>query len=196
LSYKTTEEVPTSCPYGTELMRVKDRWYAIFPEPVNWQCTLARGVIAVDPGVRTFLTGFDGDSFIEFGKGDFGRITRLCQSLDNLSSRMSKVNAKRRRRMRMAALRLRQKIRNLVDECHRKVVSFLTDNYRVIFLPTFESADMVAKARRKIGSKTARAMLTWAHFTVGQQCRDSVPLTRPAVFSVNVSVLVSSLLRH
>ena len=60
LSYTTTEEVPQKCAYGTELMRVKDRWYAIFPEPVNSQCTLATGVIALDPGVRTFLTGFDG----------------------------------------------------------------------------------------------------------------------------------------
>jgi len=168
LSFSASEEIPQSCPYGTELMRVKDRWYAIFPEPVNHQCSLARGVIALDPGVRTFLTGFDGDSFIEFGAGDFGRITRLCQSLDSLSSRMSKVNAKRRRRMRMAAFRLRQKIKNLVDECHRKVVSFLTDNYRLIFLPTFESADMVAKAKRKISSKTARAMLTWAHYRFKQ----------------------------
>ncbi|WP_448379607.1 RNA-guided endonuclease InsQ/TnpB family protein [Gloeomargarita sp.] len=168
LSFSATEDIPSSCEYGTALMRVKDRWYAIFPEPVNSQCTLARGIIALDPGVRTFLTGFDGDSFLEFGAGDFGRITRLCQCLDNLSSRMSKVNAKRRRRMRMAAFRLRQKIRNLVDECHRKVVSFLTDNYRVIFLPTFESADMVAKVKRKIGTKTARAMLTWAHYRFKQ----------------------------
>jgi putative transposase len=42
------------------------------------------GVIALDPGVRTFLTGFDGSRFIEFGSGDIGRITRLCQHLDNL----------------------------------------------------------------------------------------------------------------
>jgi putative transposase len=66
--------------------------------------------------------------------------------------------------MRQAAFRLRQKIRNLVDECHRKVAAFLTDNYRLIFLPTFDSAQMVAKAGRKFGSKTARAMLTWAHY--------------------------------
>jgi hypothetical protein len=31
---------------------------------------------------------------------------------------------------------------------------FSTDYYRLIFLSTFESADMVAKAKRKIGSKT------------------------------------------
>jgi putative transposase len=70
--------------------------------------------------------------------------------------------------MRQAAFRLREKIRNLVDECHRKVAAFLTDNYRLIFLPTFESAKMVAKVGRKFGSKTARAMLTWAHYRFQQ----------------------------
>lgn len=164
LSFTTSEPIPGECEYGTELMRLKDRWYAIFPEQINEQCSLATGVIALDPGVRTFLTGFDGNSFTEFGAGDFGRITRLCQYLDDLSSRLSKVNAKRRRRMRMAAFRMRQKIRNLVDECHKQVTNYLIQHYRVIFLPTFETADMVAKAKRKIGSKTARAMLTWAHY--------------------------------
>ncbi len=162
LTFTASEPIPNQS-YGTELTRIKDRWYAIFPEPVNEQCTLATGVIALDPGVRTFLTGFDGCSFLEFGAGDFGRIARLCHYLDDLISRMSKVNAKRRRRMRMAAYRLRQRIRNLVDECHKQVANYLTKNYRIIFLPTFESADMVAKAKRP-----ARAMLTWAHYRFKQ----------------------------
>jgi transposase, IS605 OrfB family, central region len=168
LSFRASEEVPQKCPYGTKLMRVKDRWYAIFPEPVNEQCSLARGVMALDPGVRSFLTGFDGTGFIDMAKGDFGRITRLCYHLDDLQSRLSRAPRLKRRRMRQAAFRLRERIRNLVDECHRKVAAFLTDNYRLIFLPTFESAKMVAKAGRKFGSKTARAMLTWAHYRFQQ----------------------------
>jgi putative transposase len=168
LSFVASEAVPQNCSYGTELMRVKDRWYAIFPEPVNEQCSLAVGVIALDPGVRSFFTGFDGAGFVDIAKGDFGRITRLCYHLDDLQSRMSKAPRQKRRRMRQAAFRLCQRIRNLVDECHRKVAAFLTDNYRLIFLPTFESAQMTAKAGRKIGSKTARGMLTWAHYRFQQ----------------------------
>jgi putative transposase len=106
--------------------------------------------------------------FVDIAKGDFGRITRLCYHLDDLQSRLSKAPRPKRRRMRQAAFRLREKIRNLVDECHRKVAAFLTDNYRLIFLPTFESAKMVAKAGRKFGSKTARAILTWAHYRFKQ----------------------------
>jgi transposase len=38
------------------------------------------------------------------------------------------------------------------------------EDYRLISLPTFVFADMVAEAMRKIGSQTPRAMLTWAHY--------------------------------
>ncbi len=83
-----------------------------------------------------------------------GRIARLCQHLDNLMSRMSQATKQRRKRMRQAAHRMRIRIRNLVDECQKQTACYLTSNYRVIFLPTFESSQMVAKARRKIRSKT------------------------------------------
>jgi len=43
-----------------------------------------------------------------------------------------------------AVFRLRENIRDLVDECHRKVAASLTDNCRLIFPPTFELARMVA----------------------------------------------------
>ncbi|URR34944.1 transposase [Thermosynechococcus sp. HN-54] len=178
------------CNYGTELMRVKDRGYGIFPEPVVVETTQATGVIALDPGVRTFLRGFDGDAFVDIGKGDFGRIARLCAHLDNLVSRMTKVHAKRRRRMRMAAFRLRERIRHLIDECHKQVAHWLTTSYRLIFLPTFETADMVAKVGRKFGSKTARAMLTWAHYRFKQFLK--FPAQKRGVVVVEVSEAYTS----
>ncbi|MCS6782275.1 MAG: transposase [Gloeomargarita sp. SKYG98] len=168
LPFRATEPLPQTCPYGTKLMRIKDRWYAIFPEPVHVSHSQTDKVVALDPGVRAFFTGFDGNAFIDIARGDFGRIARLCHRLDQLMSRMSKACHKQRRRMRMAAFRMRERIRNLVDECHKKVAHWLTTNYRVIFLPTFESASLVARKARKFGSKTARALLTWAHYRFKQ----------------------------
>ena len=43
--------------------------------------TQARAV-ALDPGVRTFLTWFSETDAGQIGKHDFGRIQRLCQHLD------------------------------------------------------------------------------------------------------------------
>lgn len=164
LSFIASELLPEKCPLATQLTCTKGRWFALIPEEMPVEQTPKDGIIALDPGVRTFLTGFDGHRFIEFGNGDIGKITRLCQHLDNLISRMSKACRKQRRRMRQATNRMRTKIRNLIDEAHKQIVHYLTINYRVIFLPTFETSQMVAKARRKIRSKTVRSMLTWAHY--------------------------------
>ncbi|WP_349262708.1 transposase [Allocoleopsis sp.] len=164
LGFTVSEALPKTCSNATQLTFSKGRWFAIIPEEMIIERKNKDGVIALDPGVRTFLTGFDGSRFIEFGQGDIGRITRLCQHLDNLISQMSKACRKQRRRMRQASHRIRAKIKDLIDEAHKQIVRYLTDNYRVIFLPTFETSQMVAKARRKIRSKTVRSMLTWAHY--------------------------------
>ena len=125
-------------------------------------------IIALDPGVRCFQTGFDGHRFLEFGQGDMGRITRLCQHLDALMRRISQHTGRKRQKMRKAAQRSRNKIRNLIEEAHKQIAHYLTHNYKVIFLPTFETSQMVAKSSRKIHSKTARAMLSWAHYRFSQ----------------------------
>lgn len=165
LTFIASEPIPQLCDQATQLVKCKDRWFAVFPEQAPITNSLSDRVIALDPGVRTFLTGFDGSKFLEFGRGDMGRITRLCQHLDNLMSRAAKCsNRRQRQKMRKAGARMRTKIQNLVNEVHKQVACYLSENYRVIFLPTFESSNMVAKAKRKINSKTARAMLTWAHY--------------------------------
>jgi putative transposase len=66
--------------------------------------------------------------------------------------------------MRRAARRIQWSIKDLVSELHHKSARFLVDNFDVILLPTFETQDMVRRSVRKITSRTARAMLTWAHF--------------------------------
>lgn len=165
LTFIASEPIPQECESATQLIKCKGKWFAVFPTPAHITTSTSDKVIALDPGVRTFLTGFDGSKFLEFGAGDMGRITRLCQHLDGLMSRIAKSKNKRHRKaMRVAAGRMRTKIQDLVNEVHKQVACYLTQNYRVIFLPTFETSQMVQKAKRKIRSKTARAMLTWAHY--------------------------------
>ncbi len=48
------------------------------------------------------------------------------------------------------SLKIRQKVQNLIDELHWKVARFLTDNFDVILLPTFETKQMVSKAAVQI----------------------------------------------
>ena len=75
-------------------------------------------VVALDPGVRNFLTLFSENSFGWIGSGDLGKIQRLCYYLDDLISRLTKAKSQTKQRMKKAANRLRSKIRNLIDELH------------------------------------------------------------------------------
>lgn len=149
-----------------ELSYQQGRWYLCVP----FQTTVAPGenqarIVALDPGVRTFITFFAPDMAGALGYHDFGRLVRLCHYLDDLMSRRAKSQCKKQRyRMKKAADRLRWKIKDLRDELHWKTARFLVDNFDILLLPRFETSQMVMKGKRKLRSKTVRAMLTWAHY--------------------------------
>ena len=121
-------------------------------------------VVALDPGVRSFMTWYTNDSVGKIGEGAFFSIQRLCERLDDLLSRAAKSPARRRRNMRRAAGRMRLRIENLVQELHRKAARFLVDNFDVILLPSFETSEMVERGRRNIRSRTVRNLLSLAHY--------------------------------
>ena len=57
-------------------------------------------MIALDPGVRSFLTGFDGEKFIDIGNKDIAKIYRLCRFIDRLISRKSQLKGRAKKRQR------------------------------------------------------------------------------------------------
>ena len=184
--FQSSETIPTSSAYATQIIKTKcGDWFAVFLEEVKPSTNNVDGIIAIDPGVRTFLTGFDGQSFMEIGGGDIGKITRLCQHLDQLMSKIGLFKSKRQRqKMRKAAARSRRRIRNLIDECHRQAASWLSKNYQIIFLPTFETSQMTKKKKRKIRSKTAIQMLSCSHYRFKKVLKNRAELSGCQVIDV------------
>ena len=134
------------------LVQERGLYWLVVPYPA--QCDIETpsgdGVVALDPGVRTFLTYFSETECGKLGHHAFGRIQRLCHWLDDLISRTAKEpNRRKRRQMRSAQARMRQRITNLVDELHWQLARWLTSNYRIILLPTFETHDMTQRAGRR-----------------------------------------------
>ena len=142
-------------------------------------------VVALDPGVRSFLTWYCADSVGKIGEGAFFRIQRLCERLDDLLSRAAKSPSRRRRNMRRAGNRMRIKIENLVTELHRQAARFLVDRFDVILLPTFETSEMVERGRRRIRSKTVRNLLSLAHYRFKLFLRHKAAETRAIVLDVS-----------
>ena len=121
-------------------------------------------IVALDPGVRDFMTFFSEDHFGWLGMQCINRIQRLCQHCDNLLSRATQEKRPLRRALRKAANRIKVKIRNLIDDLHKKVAHFLVTNFDIILLPTFETKQMTKRGARKLRKKSVRQMLTLSHY--------------------------------
>ena len=128
-------------------------------------------IVALDPGVRTFMTYFTEDGFGWIGYQAINRIQRLCQHLDNLLYRAATVRRPLRRTLRQAANKIRVKICNLIDELHRKVAHFLVTHYDIILLPTFESQEMCKRGKRNLRKRSVRQMLTLSHYRFKQRLK-------------------------
>jgi putative transposase len=178
---RSTEPLPATLKYDARLKRTKAGAYYLCV-PLS---SVVRGenqvpshpsVVALDPGVRTFNTCYDPvrQQCVKWGTGDIGGIYRLCHWLDDLMSRLSQKKTpdgggfthRQRWRMKQAASRMRSKIRHLIDDVQRKLIKWLCENYHLVLLPKFDTQHMISKrdGRRRIRSKTARAMATWAHY--------------------------------
>lgn len=159
-----SEQLPDNI-LDSRLVRYNGRYYLAVPHEREITRTENQGrVVAIDPGVRSFISFYSEDNLGQLGTHDIGRIQRLCEHLDDLMSRMSGAGSRKKRRMQRSANRMRWKIRDLVDELHHKAARFLVDNFDIILLPTFETQKMAVKKARKLRKKSVRQMLTWAHY--------------------------------
>ena len=79
------------------------------------------------------MTGYDADGAVyEWGEADMGRIYRLCHTLDYLQSRWSGVGGAASPALSHeggSAPNIRLKMRNLVDELHKRCSKWLCECY-------------------------------------------------------------------
>ena len=142
-------------------------------------------VVAIDPGIRNFVAFYSDDICGLIGQGDCSRIQRLAHHLDNLVSRMSQAPQQKKRQMQLAAARMREKVKHLVDELHCKTALFFVRNFDLILLPTFETKRLANQAGRKITAKSVRSMLSLAHYRFKQFIKHKAFEYGKRVVSVN-----------
>lgn len=182
---KMSEKIPDDA-RDSRLVFEHGRWFVIVPYRVTTTKADNQGrIVALDPGVRTFMTGYAEDGVFKIGSGDFAKIARLGRFMDDLISRMSKATAKQRRRMKKALSRMKFKVWDLIDEIHFKTIKFLLSNYDAVLLPTFETSEMVARSNRKIRSKTVRAMLSFSFNKFGMRLQSKAVEIGKTVLRVN-----------
>ena len=130
-----------------------------------------RSVVSLDPGVRAFVTDCSVNHAASYGdRFHSDKVFPLPLKLDRLIGQRAKAKHeewKRHFQKRIDKLFIR--VRNLVDDLHRRVAYDLVQTFDVILLPSFETKQMSAKDDRKIRTKTVRSMLGLAHHRFRQR---------------------------
>jgi IS605 OrfB family transposase len=121
---------------------------------------------ALDPGSRSFQTIYSEKS-VEQIKINKDIIKKYQLKMDHFKSLkdkklIRKSSFKRRER------RIYNKINNLIDELHHKTINYLTNKYKHIILPSFESQDMVKSSNNKYLN---RDLLQLKHYKFQQRLK-------------------------
>lgn len=157
--------------------RITNKYYLAIPIKFNVNNTNNKGIVSIDPGVRTFASIYDHSNkrIIEYGKGDMQRIARLSKHRDKLISKSSEFKKSNKRRYlsyQRAYTRIQLKITNLIDDAHRLLCKYLCKNYSIILLPKFQTQQMIKipdNKKRTLSKVSIRQMISWRHYTFQQR---------------------------
>lgn len=94
--------------------------------------------IGLDPGIRTFMTGYSKGHVLDIGNNLQKTITKELKEIDSINK--SELPKKKRR---IAENKRYNKINNLVDDIQWKTINHLTNNYHTILIGNMSTKGIV-----------------------------------------------------
>lgn len=188
-----TEEVPAECfKKACKVTCDKGRWFLQVQQHIEIKPEIQGQVkcVGVDQGVRTFLTTFSENESLVIGE-NFAQSTLfpLVKKVDELLSQRQRIYNQLKglkwvvypqwSKDRLAFIerqinKLKCKKDDLVLDLHNRAALELVQRYDVIFLPTFETRQMVNRKDRKVRTirrNTCRQMLDLKHYQFKQRLK-------------------------
>lgn len=143
------------------------KWYFCFPrtreKPVYEEAVYKS--VFLDPGVRTFQTFYSPDGIAgKIGLPNFEKELKALATKHDLlwsKSDQKQIKKKTKYNLRNRCSRIRNKIKNKVDNLHWQTCSMLCKTFENIFTTTFAVSEMVQGS--PLGSNITRKMLQLSH---------------------------------
>jgi putative transposase len=127
--------------------------------------TTSQKVVAIDPGIRKYLTTYSPDQKEAFLiASNYERtILPLLLELDNMYSLETKTHGKQLREIKSKIVKQRKKIYNMKKEAIHQISNIITNKYDIIVMPKLDVLSLSNKRTRTLKTKTVRNMLTMCH---------------------------------
>ncbi len=165
---------------GIEIVhdKIRDIYMLHYPVEVDWyppkdrrsdnQAAPVNGdtVIALDPGIRKFMVGYDPSGHCLFvGDKDNHTLMNELKVIDSFVSLKDTIGNSET--LKLATRQQWQRIKGMVDDLHWKTINYLTDNYKTILYPDFRISGMVKG--KKLHKSTKRMMYMYSFFKFKQR---------------------------
>ena len=123
--------------------------------------------VFLDPGTRKFQSFYSPDGIC----GNLGErfckkeITPIVKEYDKYKSVIGNKNLyKNERNIKRRCGRLITKVKNKVSDLHNQTANMLTTTFKSIFIPIFETKEMIKKEKRNITKTTVKELLNLSHY--------------------------------
>lgn len=139
-----------------------DRYYLLYPVPVNYYPSLDHrndkqasvveneNVIALDPGVRKFLTGYeDTGSILTVGQNSHKKIINFLLNIDKETDKHK-------------SQKLWRKVKNLISELHWKSINYLSNNFKSVILGDIGIRSILKS--KKLNRQTKRVLSQYSFY--------------------------------
>jgi putative transposase len=143
-----------------QYQRNTKKYYIIVPvDSTNWLSNSRYNKCGIDLGVRTFATLYSPEKTIEIGSNMKPIMNLYLKRMDKLNSNLDNNTIKQKLYNKILE-KIGNKMRNRVDDLHKKVSSYLTLNYKEIIIGKFSTKSMVSNVYSNIRDITKRALMT------------------------------------
>jgi putative transposase len=113
-------------------------------------------IVAIDPGEKIFCSYYSINETGNLGKDMRIYILKTQQKIKNYQKILKnninkkKLSIKHKKKLKLKILKYYKKIKGYVNEIHKKSAKYLCENYEYIFLPTFETKNMISNNKIKL----------------------------------------------
>ena len=166
------ENIPPLLYSATFFSGKKGGYYLAIPTYREPKKRTDQTLCSLDPGARTFLTGYDprGSTF-DIGT-ELTKLQKKRKYSEQLASKIREFRSRKRNErynLKQRRLNLETKITNMIKDCHHKVGKWLTENYANILLGKINTANIINKEGRNINGKASENLKLWSHFKFRQR---------------------------
>jgi IS605 OrfB family transposase len=146
--------------------KAKNKFYLFLVYEDNTKKHNSKFECSLDPGLRTFQTMYDKKNFMLIGDAPIKQIKPIFDKLDKVAKYKNKPWYKK------YTLRLREKIKNKVDDMHWQVANFLVKKYNEITIGKLSTKIVTGN----LSALTKRTYYALAHYTfrerLQQKCKE------------------------